>query len=612
MRKKLRQFDNPKWLQTDVRPHFIKALKLVHTLVNILFKADKPTIRQIRLAPLFLLAALFPALLLAWLHWSGFAQPLSTLGEIKERGKLVVATRYGPTTYFNGPDGPAGFEYDLISDFAESLGVEAEFVIPENLENTLTLVNKEEANLVATGIPYSPDDANKYNLGPGYLEVSRLIVSFEKKKKIKELNKITKGVLNVTSDTSHEAHLDQLKKSGELKLPWKTSDELDSERLLYLVNEEVIDYTIVDSNEYAYFKRYFQNLKKVYELSKPQPIAWAMKKSRDQSLLKAVDKYFNRIKKNGQLEMLVQRYYQHIDKLKKLDTDTFWKRVETRLPEFDKMFKDTAEEYELDWRLLAAVGYQESHWNPKAVSPTGVKGLMMLTNATAKQVKIRDRTNPAQSITGAARYILWLMEQLPESLNEEDKVWFTLAAYNVGLGHLLDARVLTQRDKANPDRWLDVRERLPLLGRAKWYKTVKYGYARGREPVTYVDNIRNFYDLLVWKSNSTAGEEVEAQEQKGEAPAEAVAEEKPAAKAKPKAQEKPVPKTKDKPKEKPAVKAKTEEKPAPKAETQEKTEPKAEEKTEPEVEKPEEKTDKKPEQVSKIQLPAILVPELQF
>ncbi len=200
MRKRLRQFDNPKWLQTDVRPHFIKALKLVHTLVVILFKTDKPTIRQVRLAPLVLLAALFPAMLLAWLHWSGFAQPLSNLGEIKERGKLVVATRYGPTTYFNGPDGPTGFEYDLIRDFAESLGVEAEFVIPENIENTLTLVKKEEANLVATGIPYSPDDANRFNLGPDYLEVSRLIVSFEEKKTIEELDKIKAPTLIVWGD----------------------------------------------------------------------------------------------------------------------------------------------------------------------------------------------------------------------------------------------------------------------------------------------------------------------------------------------------------------------------------------------------------------------------
>ncbi len=563
MRKRLRQIDNPKWLQTDVRPHFIKALKLLHTLVVILFKTDKPTIRQVRLAPLFLLAALSPAMLLAWLHWSGFAQPLSNLGEIKERGKLVVATRYGPTTYFNGPDGPTGFEYDLIRDFAESLGVEAEFVIPENIENTLTLVKKEEADLVATGIPYSPDDANRFNLGPDYLEVSRLIVSFEEKKTIEELDKITKGVLKVTSDTSHEAYLDQLKKSGKLKLPWKTADELDSERLLYLVNEKVIDYTIVDSNEFAYFNRYFQNLKKVYELSKPQPVAWKMKKSHDQSLLKAVNKFFKRIKNNGRLEQLVQRYYQHIDKLGELDSDTFWKRVETRLPDFHEMFKETAGEYELDWRLLAAVGYQESHWDPDAVSPTGVKGLMMLTNATAKQVKIRDRTNPAQSITGAARYLLWLMEQLPGSLKQEDKIWFTLAAYNVGLGHLLDARTLTKGGGGNPDRWLDVREYLPLLGQERWYKTVKYGYARGREPVTYVDNIRNYYDLLVWKSNSNGEEEVptpDTKDQKSDDDEESDTED----------QENETPAA---PVEKEKKAGDTPEKPAPKAEATEKTEP---------------------------------------
>lgn len=462
----------------------------------------KPWLLAWGIMPLLLLAALLPALLLGWLHLSGVGKPPTLLDTIIQNGKLVVATRYSPTTYFHGPDGPSGPEYDLVTAFADSIGVKAEFVIPENLDNILTLIEKGEADIAAAGLTVLPDRQERVSFGPSYLSVSQLLIGHEDKKPIKRLEDVRKGVLQVIEGTSHEAQLEALKESGRLKLPWKTSDELDTEKLLYLVHEKVIDYTVVDSNEYNFFESYFPHITSVYELGQAEPLAWAMQKRKDDSLMLAVKGFFNKMKKSGQLKALNQHYYQHIDKLTELDTDKFWERVENRLPKYDSLFKKTADAFGRDWHLLAAIGYQESQWDPQAVSPTGVKGLMMLTNATAKQVKIKDRTDPAQSILGAARYLDWLEEQLPETLREEDKIWFTLAAYNVGMGHLEDARVLTQRAKRNPNRWLDVRDHLPLLGRKRWYSKVRHGYARGREPVIYVDNIRNYYDLLVWHTNS--------------------------------------------------------------------------------------------------------------
>jgi membrane-bound lytic murein transglycosylase F len=153
--------------------------------------------------------------------------------------------------------------------------------------------------------------------------------------------------------------------------------------------------------------------------------------------------------------------------------------------------------------LLAAVGYQESHWDPTATSHTGVRGLMMLTEETARALKVPDRLDPRSSIFGGARYFVWLRNQIPKRILEPDRTWFTLAAYNVGVGHLEYARILTQMHGKNPDAWIDVREHLPLLTQAKGYTRVKRGYARGWEPVRFVENIRGYMDILDWVATDT-------------------------------------------------------------------------------------------------------------
>jgi len=159
---------------------------------------------------------------------------------------------------------------------------------------------------------------------------------------------------------------------------------------------------------------------------------------------------------------------------------------------------EAAEQTGIDWRLLAAIGYQESHWNPRARSPTGVRGIMMLTQSTMRHLGLKNRLDPRQSIIGGARYIAMMKRRIPDRIPEPDRTWMALAAYNVGFGHLEDARILAQRDGANPDKWVDVKKYLPRLSRRKWYRRTKHGYARGGEPVRYVENIRSYYDILVW------------------------------------------------------------------------------------------------------------------
>ncbi|MCP1328158.1 membrane-bound lytic murein transglycosylase MltF, partial [Halomonas sp. 707D4] len=220
------------------------------------------------------------------------------------------------------------------------------------------------------------------------------------------------------------------------------------------------------------------------------------------ALLDAINRFLDEQQANGELERLTRRYFGHDDYLEYVGTRTFLGHLDERLPRYAPLFKQAALETGFDWKLLAAVGYQESHWDPDAVSPTGVRGLMMLTQPTASDMGVRNRRDPAQSIDGGARYLRSLKERLPDTIVGEDRLFMAMAAYNVGLGHLFDARNIAKRRGGDPNAWADVREALPLLQQRQWYSQTRYGFARGGEPVIYVRNIRRYYDMLSYVERS--------------------------------------------------------------------------------------------------------------
>ena len=170
--------------------------------------------------------------------------------------------------------------------------------------------------------------------------------------------------------------------------------------------------------------------------------------------------------------------------------------IAQRLPRYETLFRRIAKTHQIDWRLLAAISYQESHWSPRARSPTGVRGMMMLTLTTAREVGVRNRLDVEQSVRGGARYLNRIYDRLPDTIHEPDRTWIALAAYNVGMGHVYDARDLTLQAGGDPDKWHDLRFYLLLLEQSWWYRQTRYGYARGSEPVRYVENIRLFYRHL--------------------------------------------------------------------------------------------------------------------
>ncbi len=436
-------------------------------------------------------------LLVLILALAGCSIPKPLVERIKEKGELVVATRNSLAAYYEGADGPRGLEYELASRFADELGVKVHFVTPAQPGDLLPMVVRGEVDFAAAAIAVTDRLRLQVKFTPPYQQITQQLVYRGGNRRPRTIEEAAEGFLEVTAGSSQEEILKRLKQKYP-SLEWYANPELDTQELLTLVWEQLIDYTIAHSNEVILFRRFHPEIRVAFDVSDPMPLSWAFPHAEDSSLYDAASAFIERLRKDGTLDQLIERYYGHVEQLNYVDTRTFRRHINSRLPELIPYFQEAAEATGIDWRLLAAIGYQESHWDPKAVSPTGVRGIMMLTRDTAAQLGVKDRNDPRQSILGGARYLRLMEKKIPERIQEPDRLWLALAGYNIGFGHLEDARILTQRAGRDPDRWAEVKRFLPLLSQEEYYSTVKRGFARGREPVTYVDNIRSYYELLLW------------------------------------------------------------------------------------------------------------------
>jgi membrane-bound lytic murein transglycosylase F len=420
----------------------------------------------------------------------------SVLEQVLAMGELHVLTRNSGTTYYEGPQGPAGLEYELMKRFADKLGVELKVTVPDNLNNVLEQISEGEAHIAAAGLTVTEQRKHQVRFTPAYRTITQQVVYNVKNGRPRSLTQLD-GSFEVVAQSSHVEQLTQLK-TKYTDLSWTENPEADSTELLTLVAENLIEYTVADSNEVAYNRRYYPKLRVAFDITQPQELAWAMPISEDNSLYDAASNFLQELKASGELERLLKHNYEHVHNYDYAGTHSYLAQIRRRLPTYKEMFQQAANKYQLDWKLLAAVSYQESHWRQNAVSPTGVRGMMMLTNATAEHLGVKDRTDPYESIMGGAKYLRALIDKVPAHIPEPDRIWIAVASYNVGFGHVNDARKLAVKRGDNPDKWVDIKATLPLLSKRKWYKQTRYGYARGWEPVRYVENIRSYYDILVW------------------------------------------------------------------------------------------------------------------
>ena len=428
--------------------------------------------------------------------YSGDDQP-SLLEKVQQRGFLTMLTRNGASTYFIGPEGGAGPEYDIAAAFADYLGLDLEVEIAEKFGDLETLLKSRQGDLIAAHLTRTAAREKLFSFGPDYANVTTVVVYKRGNNRPRELEDLLGMRLSVIAGSSYESQLDKAKETLP-ELQWTTDTSIGMEGLLLAIADGRLDATLVDSNIFKTNSQFYPRLKIGFTLADHQHQAWAFLPGNDDSLVQKARSFFRLLQENGQLAEIQNRYHENGNELDRVGMFQFMKQVRNRLPALTPVFQEVAEAYDLDWRFLAAMGYQESHWDADAASKTGVRGIMMLTQRTATQLGVKDRLDPEQSIEGGARYFLQLRKRIPKRIPEPDRSWMALAAYNMGMGHLEDVRKLTQKQGGNPDRWQDVNERLPLLSQGKWYRQTRYGYARGYEARQYVENIRSYFDTLVW------------------------------------------------------------------------------------------------------------------
>ncbi len=427
----------------------------------------------------------------------GGSQPPTALQQLLADGQLRVLSRNGPTTYYESLHGRTGLEYHLLQGFAEELGVTLVIEDEDQLGRMLDRVSSREVHLAAAGLTVTESRQKKVRFSIPYQRVSEQVLYNSREPAPTSIEDLVGKELLVIANSSHVERLRQLQQEYPA-LTWREVPNLDMVDLMDKVHNGTVDHAIVDSNAYQLNHSIFPRTRVAFELGEPQPLAWAFPRHGDSSLYDLAQAYLARIQSDGTLAAIEQRLNDQIAEVSTGGALLFVHRVEHRLPLWEEELKTAAAEFELDWQLLAALAYQESHWDADARSRTGVRGLMMLTQRTARELGVSNRLDPSQSIHGGARYLRNLYDRLPAGVQGEDRTWMALAAYNIGMGHLEDARIITQRHGGDPNLWADVAEHLPKLAKQQYYRHTRYGYARGWEPVTYVRNIRNYYAIITW------------------------------------------------------------------------------------------------------------------
>ena len=419
--------------------------------------------------------------------------------------KLVVAVRSGPAGWTVGPDGqPHGFEHDLVVAFASERKLPLIIRPVESAAALSAMLASGEAHVGIGGLyrpqgAQPPSGANGEPLPlawtSGFHEVEPVVIGASDGFKPKSFGDLRGAVIGYIAATGLDAEVARLAERHP-DVRFMSLDLPSADALIARVSEGRVDYAVVSSLQAVLAQNVHLNFDVAFRVDSKLELAWLVA-GQDEALRAKVDAFVAKARRNGTIEKLSQRYFAHAREVRRIDAGVFQERIRSVLPDYRKLFLDAQEATGIEWRLLAAVAYQESQWEPLATSETGVRGFMQLTEDTARHLGVNDRTDPRSSVLAAARYLRDLKSRLPARIAEPDRTWLALAAFNIGLGHLEDARVIAQRQRLDPDAWQDVKQALPLLALPEYYEKARLGYARGGMPVAFVDRVRGYYDILL-------------------------------------------------------------------------------------------------------------------
>lgn len=408
----------------------------------------------------------------------------------EKSGKLVIGILAGPTTY--QIDADSGFEHDLLENFAASLKLKTRYVV---VKERSALFDKLRAGKIHLAAGSAIDSNKNFIFSAPVRESKQVLVGNSEDMSIYDDPFDLSGrSVETTLDSAQTTTLKKLAGTP----PSFTIVEIarKSERdLLQRVAEGKSQLAATGMLNYSLALNSFPDLSIVHELPDPIGIGWAFKPE-DAPLLQKADEFIATFRKNGSWAKLYDRYFGLTQRIKSNEIVRFIKDIRTLLPHYREQFQAAQATTGIDWRLIAALAYQESKWDPLATSFTNVRGMMMLTGETADRMGVNNRLDPDQSIRAGARYLAILRDELPDEIKEPDRTWLALAAYNLGMGHLNGARTFARQMKRDSTSWYDMKKVLPLMSRPEYYSHLKSGPARGGEAVILVENIRNYYDIL--------------------------------------------------------------------------------------------------------------------
>lgn len=439
---------------------------------------------------------LFFVFLSVLIHHKELGSDLTRLERVKKSGVLRLITNNSINTYYYYDGQPTGFEYDLALEFSRFLNVDLDIVTP-GWNNMFAYLEEGKGDFIASGLAITRERLEKVNFSIPYMTIQQHIVHHNLVFGPKTVEDLAFRTIHVRRGTSYHSRLEEIKQSG-VPLNYILHDNIPTEELIRMVHDREIQFTVADNNIAYLNQRYYPDIRIGIALQEKESLAWAVNKN-DSQMLEQINKFFLYANETGILKQISDKYYANIKESDPFDLNQFHQRIKTRLPKYKEMIIKEAIKYNFDWRLLAAVVYQESHFNPNARSFTNVRGLMQVTSVTAEEMGIANRLKPSQSIKAGIKYLDKMMKKFDYLDDEYERILFGLASYNIGYGHVTDAIHLARKMGLDENKWQNLKKVLPLLSKSKYYKKTKYGYARGWEPVQYVERILTYFDILKQK-----------------------------------------------------------------------------------------------------------------
>ncbi len=416
-----------------------------------------------------------------------------TLQKIQKTGVITVVTRNTAHCYYLYRDQPMGFEYELAQAFAEYLGVGLQVKVVDKWSDMVDALYDGSAAFIAASMAITPKRKTQVAFSDGYMEVAQHIISHRKNTVIKEAADLSGKIIDVRRGTAYQQRLLELKNQG-IDLAIRLHDDLPVEELIQKVADGQIDFTVANSNIISINRRNFPEAVSTGSINDGMQLAWAVY-PKSIKLLEQINTFLSMINKSGKFDEIYNKYYGDIEEFDYVDLEAFHRRVKNNLSRYSPFIKAAAEKHGFDWRLIAAQIYQESHLNPWAKSRAGARGLMQILPSTGKSLGLNDLFDPVQNINAGVQHLKDLYDHFDQAQGE-DRILIALAAYNIGQGHIYDARELAKKRGLDPDKWESLSKTLPLLQYRKYHQNTQYGFCRGTEPIRYIKQILIYYDVL--------------------------------------------------------------------------------------------------------------------